>query len=293
MRSIIGDYKQYLEDLNYSKTTMELYSSNVLEFEKFLKRYNGLRLTEATRTEVLQYLYFINEKNNKSRTRRHKLFALKNFYKWLKKIHPMINPTYGIDSMKIAPSLPKYLNLEQAQELQNIYNEENSRNSFKYNLIISLFLQTGLRISEVCSIKLDDIDMLNCVLKVKCKGNYQRSVYFTTELQKLIKTYSREYEPLIFLFESKKGKQYSRRGMHQIIANAFKIAGIEGMSAHSLRHTTATIMYENTKNILLVKEFLGHKSIESTMIYTHVSNDDIRNAVNSNPLNRRYRWGKV
>lgn len=280
MDSLIKLYRRSLEELNYSINTINLYEKDILEFKDFLK----FDLRFAKREDVLQYLYFINEKGNKTRTKRHKIFALKSFYKWLRLKN---NPTLGINPVKIAPRHPKYLSLEDALKLQNIYNEENCRNPQKNNLIIRIFLSTGLRISEVCNFKLED--MSNSQINVVTKGNKQRVVYFTNQIQNSLKSYCREFKPEVYLFESKKGKQYSRRGMHQIIANAFKIAGIEGMSAHSLRHTTATIMYESTKDILLVKEFLGHKSIESTMIYTHISERELRDAVSRNPLNRRYR----
>ena len=279
MRDIILEYKKYMELKNYSANTIELYLWDLKDFIEFLKVYDNVLLEEATKTEVLQYLYWINEKGNKSCTKHHKIYSLKSFYKWYCKNYGGINPTYAIESNKIADRNPRCLTLAQAKLLQDITQNR------KHNMIIKFFLNTGLRVSEVCNIKLADIDMANCSVNVKCKGNKYRTTYFTTKLKKDLEIYLGEYEPYIFLFESSRGRQYSRRGIYEIIQNAYKLAGIKGMTVHSLRHTVATLIYEKTKDILVVKEVLGHESIESTMIYTHVSNEAVRDAVRRNPLN--------
>lgn len=279
MRDIILEYKKYMELKNYSANTIELYLWDLKDFIEFLKVYDNVLLEEATKTEVLQYLYWLNEKGNKSCTKHHKIYSLKSFYKWYCKNYGGINPMYAIESNKIAERNPRCLTLDQAKLLQDITQNR------KHNMIIKFFLNTGLRVSEVCNIKLTDIDMANCSVNVKCKGNKCRTTYFTAKLKKDLEIYLGEYEPYIFLFESGRGKQYSRRGIYEIVQNAYKLAGIKGMTVHSLRHTVATLVYEKTKDILVVKEVLGHESIESTMIYTHVSNEAVRDAVRRNPLN--------
>lgn len=285
MENTMTKYKEYLQLKNYSTSTIELYLYDLSNFKNFLKEYDNLDIGKVTKTEVLQYLYYLNDNGNKSRTRHHKLNALKSFYKWYCKIYGGINPTYNIKPIKRAKTLPKHLSLEQALNLENIFTEAETKNYLKYNTIIKVFLNTGLRVSEVCNIKIKDVDMENRSINVECKGDKQRQVYFTNELKKCLKTYSHAYKPQIYLFESKPNKPYSRRNMYEIIQRAYKLLGIKGMTVHTLRHTVATILYEKTKDILVVKEFLGHQSIESTTIYTHVSNEAIREAVEKNPLN--------
>lgn len=275
--------------MNYSKTTIDTYSRSIKNFYLFIRKYDGLNFDEVTKADVLQYLYYLNETRNKTRTRYQKLYALKAFYKWYIRRTGMINPTYKIESPKLAETLPKYLNLSKAKELQNAYNKENSRHYLRNNLIIQLFLLTGLRVSELCNIELSNINIAENSINVKCKGNKTRTTYFTNEYKKLLIFYCRKYKPQIYLFESKPNIPYTRRGIYEIISKAYQLIGEEGYSVHSLRHTAATLIYKQTKDLLLVKEFLGHESIESTKIYTHVDEEDIRKCVESNPLNTKRR----
>lgn len=275
--------------MNYSETTIDTYSRSIKDFYIFIRRYNNLDFSEVTKADILQYLYYLNETGNKTRTRHQKLYALKAFYKWYIRITGMINPTYKIESPKLAETLPRYLNLSKAKKLQEAYNESNSRNYLKNNLIIQLFLLTGLRVSELCSIKLSNINIAENAINVKCKGNKTRTTYFTNQYKKSLIFYCRKYKPQIYLFESKPETPYTRRGIYEIISKAFQLIGEKGYSVHSLRHTAATIMYKHTKDILLVKEFLGHESIESTKIYTHIDEEDMRKCVDNNPLNIKRR----
>lgn len=286
MKDSMIEYKEYMKIKNYSETTIDLYLRTLKDYKEFLEVYDNLTPEEATKKDVLQYLYYLNEKGNGSRTRNRKYYTLKSFYKWYCRKYMKVNPTYAINSIKIAERLPRYLNLQQALQVQNIFTERNTMYYKKFNMIIKLFLNTGLRVSEVCNIKLSDIDIPNCSINVKCKGNKYRTTYFTTKLKKELEIYCDEFKPYVYLFESRRGKNYTRRGIYEIVQNAYKLAKIKGMTVHSLRHTVATLLYENTKDILVVKEFLGHASIESTEIYTHVCIDEVREAVNRNPLNR-------
>lgn len=135
-------------------------------------------------------------------------------------------------------------------------------------------MQTGLRLSEVANIKVEDIDLKNQTIKVKCKGGRERIVYISNRTKTLIEEYDKKEG---YLFEIKK------REIQYIVTNAMKKLDIKG-STHTLRHTIATKMYEQTQDILLVKEFLGHRSTESTQIYTHISNKLVKEAVEKNPL---------
>ena len=272
-------FKKHLEINNYSDRTIELYLNDLKDFYNFIQEYNNLTFKDVTRTEVLQFLYYLNDKGIKTTTRHHKFFAVKSFYKWYRGKHPMIDPTYSVESGKIAKRIPKTLTFNQAKDLVDVYE------NLKYKMLIKMFLNTGLRVSEVCNIRLEDVDMSNCCLNVKCKGNRTRQVNFTTKLSNELKIYCSKFQPINYLFESYKGKQYSRRRVHEIVSEAYKELGLKGFTVHSLRHTVATMLYENTKDIKLVKEFLGHESIESTIIYTHVNNEILKEAVKRNPLN--------
>lgn len=230
--------------------------------------------------------------NNGPNTRRRILSAIKTFYKWLflkykHLLRDRQNPTLKIPNIETIQRLPKYIQLDKAKSLENIFNKDNSRNPIRNNTIIILFLNCGLRISELININIEDINFDKKELIVMGKGNKERIVFLNktsmAALEKYLNTLDTNKGAL---FTNLKGKRLCNNSIENICQKAFKLAGLEeyNYTTHTLRHTAATYMYKSTKDILLVKEFLGHSSIMSTEIYTHVINDSVKNAVNKNPL---------
>lgn len=147
-----------------------------------------------------------------------------------------------------------------------------------------------MRLSELSNIKIKDINFENKSILIIGKGNKERTVYLTDKIIKQIKEYvgTRQIIDLSEnLFVNNKNTKLSNRSIENICDKAFKLAGIgnKGYTTHTLRHTAATYVYNTTKDIIVTKNLLGHKHIVSTQIYTHISSEELKKAVNSNPLN--------
>lgn len=298
----------------YSKNTITSYNSDLLIFFNFIryyldidmevKNYNIFIFMKIKRSDIIAFLTYLNfTKDNNPYTSQRRLAAIRSFYKWLmisvygKNIKE--NPTDNIGNIKKVERLPKYLSLEQSKEIQEIFSMHNSKYYIRNNAIISLFLSTGIRASELIRINIKDIDFDNKRIYIIGKGNRERVVYFSelckTKLKKYLeyrkRTECKDLTSNDALFINKRGKRIGIDGVENVCKKAYKLMGLEDRhyTAHTLRHTAATIMYKYVKpDIKLVKEFLGHSSIASTEIYTHIYNKDVENAVTKNPLNKYY-----
>lgn len=305
---ILDDYLKYLKDMkNFSDTTIKSYEIDLRLFFKFIieyKQYNIYLINlslflilKVTVDDIYSFLVYLNYyKNNSAATRKRKLAAIKSFYKWIYLKDPntkIENPTKNINSITLPYRLPKYLSIAQTKKIQSIFNTENSNYPIRDNLIINMFLSTGMRISELLGINIKDINLIDNSIKVKGKGNKERLVYFSDSCKSLLEIYlnTRKSEEKA-LFLSSWNKRICKSSVENICHKAFKLMGIgdKHYSPHTLRHTFATIMYDNSNgNILLLKELLGHSSIQSTEIYTHVHSNKIKEAVEKNPLSNFYK----
>ncbi len=213
-----------------------------------------------------------------------------------------VNPAQDLENPKLDKRLPKYLTLDQSKELlesasnpeisTNHGNHDNSERNFA---MITILLNCGVRLAELVNINISDIDFENNKLNVIGKGNKERTIYLNNACIKAINEYLKvrpvdgvKFNSRDALFLSEQKKRISRRTVQYIVKQELKIAGIEKAekySVHKLRHTAATLMYKyGNVDIRALQELLGHESISTTEIYTHVDNEQIRNAVESNPL---------
>lgn len=232
-----------------------------------------------------------------------KASTIRIFYHYLcnktKKIP--VNPAQDLESPKIGKRLPKYLSLEQSQELLQSAesasqaghgNHDNKERNFA---ILTLLLNCGMRLQELININISDIDFDDEKLNVIGKGNKERTIYLNKACIKAINEYLKvrpkdgvKFDSRDALFLSEQKKRISRRSVQYIVKEELKIAGIEKAdkySVHKLRHTAATLMYKyGNVDIRALQELLGHESISTTEIYTHVDNEQIRSAVENNPL---------
>ena len=307
MPIILKQFEIYLrERLNYSEQTVNAYINDLLLFFEFLKNYNSLDLEikdfnifilgNVKEHTIYAFLVYLNNyRNNTASSRKRRLACLKTFFRWLYRIkEPTFshkqNPLENISSIPQMVRLPKYLSLEQAKKLQNIFTTDNCRNPLRNNTIITVFLNTGIRISELISLNISDIDFVNRRAIIMCKGRVERYIFFSKAVINRIKEYiDTRKDDNEALFISSLNKRISKDTITNICKRAFELIGIEdtkGYSAHTLRHTSATVMYKTTKDLLLTSEFLGHKHITTTEIYTHIENEDVRNAVLNNPLSK-------
>ena len=271
---MLSKYTDYLKLMNYSDKTIEGYTYDIKVFMEYLKTEKGtdspIMIYNTKREYIINYMVYLNyTKENSSTTRRRKFYAIKSFYNWITKIYNIDNPIKDIKFTVLHQKLPRALSLDQAKSLINYYKDERNR------LIIYLFLNTGMRVSELVNVKIENIYSDSII--VKGKGNKTRKVYLNKKCQQMVYSY---------INGRKEGKLFNlqKNRVQVIVKNALKEIGCEDFSTHSLRHTAATLMYRNTHDILLVKEFLRHESLAATQIYMHIDNNLVRDAVNSNPL---------
>ena len=193
----------------------------------------------------------------------------------------------NLDLPKTKKSLPKYLTLEEAEKLLSVIDGKNKERDYA---IITLFLNCGMRLAELVSIDYNDIKADN-TLVITGKGNKERVVYLNQACVDAINTY-RKVRPNDgvkdkALFLSSRNQRINPRTVEIMVENNLIKAGLgdRGLSVHKLRHTAATLMYQHWNvDVLVLKEILGHENLSTTEIYTHISNESTRVAVNSNPL---------
>ena len=289
---------------NRSSQTIKAYKKDILIFLEFIKEYweleikiediNIFLLSRVTETMIYSYLIYLNEyRNNTASTRERRLASLRTFYKFLyNKYYPNFcnnNPLKYIKPIPLAVRLPKYLNLEQAREIKQVFNKYNSSNPIRNNCIISVFLMTGIRLSELASLSITDFNFKkeDQFVRIRLKGNKEKNVYFCKPLIQQIRLYlDTRDDSCNALFISNRKNRISIDAVADICKKGFLLIGIKDnkYSTHSLRHSAAVLIYNQTKDLLVTKQFLNHVNISSTQIYAHIEDENIRNAVNCNPL---------
>lgn len=250
-------------------------------------------IKNATRLDAMEFLAeFQQNHDNHAKARSRKVSAIRSFYKYLNVSVGKLseNPMQNLETPSLKKALPKYLTLEQALELLTHIETNFTERDF---CMITLFLNCGMRLSELCGINLADIK--DNRLKLLGKGNKERIVYLNESCLNAIYSYldvlnSGEKVKRVdkdALFLNRAGKRIGPRRVEQIVEDCLKQAGLDGMgiSPHKLRHTAATLLYQNAGvDIRVLKELLGHESLSTTEIYTHVSNRQIEDASNKSPL---------
>ena len=304
---IAGDFLSYMETIrNKSPNTIKEYYYDLrIYFRYILKnKYNHSenlenikiklitiqQLEEVTLSDLYSFMtYLARERNSSSRTRARKVATLKSFYKYMqtKAKAIKVNVVSELDSPKIIKDLPKYLDLNEAKKLLSVIDGKHKERDYA---IITLFLNCGLRISELVNIDLDRIK--NDTISIIGKGNKERTIYLNKASLYSIKNYLivRPNNNLVdkkALFISDRNLRISRKTVHVMVKNNLLKAGLDAnkYSAHKLRHTAATLMYRHGQvDIRTLQKILGHESISTTEIYTHVDNMQLRDAIEKNPL---------
>lgn len=233
----------------------------------------------------------------KPATRARKISSIRIFFKYLTaKVHILSeNPAQDLETPKQGKRMPKYLSLEESRKILDVADNEDNRNHERDYAITTLFLNCGLRLSELVGINIPDIEFDECKMTVIGKGNKERTIYLNKACMKAISEYLNnarprnniKYDSKNALFLSERRERISRRTVQLIIEKVLRNSGLDTQkySVHKLRHTAATLMYQyGNVDIRALQELLGHESISTTEIYTHVSNDQVRSAVENNPL---------
>ncbi len=297
--------------LHKSQLTVLEYGSDLRSFFRFLlmergsvnsdtpfnkisvKNISDDLIYNAAADDVYEFINFCrNEKNNSENTRLRKFSSISSFYKWMK-AHNFIdvNPMENLERPKHKKSLPKYLTLE---ESINLLDHIDGKNKERDYCIITFFLNCGLRLSELVSLNYNDIRS-DRSMKVTGKGNKQRTVYLNDACMDAYEQYMKKRpsegikpKDKNALFLSQQKQRISPKTVQHIVNTLFEKTGLggQGFSTHKLRHTAATLLYQHSNtDVMLLKELLGHESLATTEIYTHVVNEQLKNAVDSSPLN--------
>lgn len=248
----------------------------------------------VTISDLFAFLvYCKNERGNNAATRARKTSTLRIFFRYLcEQTHQLDqNPALMLESPKVKQSLPKHLTLEDSLELLNSVEGDNQKRDY---CILTLFLNCGLRLAELCSLNISDIR--DGSMTVTGKGNKERLVYLNdaciTAIEEYLKVRPNEninYSDRNALFISRNHRRISPKTIQHIVKTYLEKSGLggQGFSTHKLRHTAATLMYQHGQvDIRVLKDILGHSNLGTTQIYTHVSDTQIKNAVDSNPLSK-------
>ena len=312
----IVEYVRYLEVIaGKSPNTAFSYYCDLRGFSRFMKRRRGLVPEDAelkdidpkgldtafwgsvTKEDIYEYLYFLNREcgNKKSSTAR-RLASLHGFYDYLvNQVNKLTeDPTAAIKPPKQDKVLPKYLTAEQSMELLESTQTQSDFPERDYCMVV-LFLNCGMRLSELVGMDLGDIDLEQRQIRLFGKGHKERMVYLNDACVDALQRYLSKRNTLeglqpkekaVFVTRRRK-ERISNRRVEQLVTGAMKAAGLKGFSTHKLRHTAATLMYQTGNvDILTLKQLLGHSSVGTTQIYTHLQEFQVRAAIEENPLGK-------
>ena len=316
---VLRDFLSYHETIKgHSRATVDEYFLDLRNFFRYLIIERGLvpRSTElddisiqdvdlkliasVTLNDVYDYMAFLSRdkvKNERSHepeyglmasSRARKIATIRSFYKYLtvKTKQLDVNPVEGLDTPKTTKSLPRYLTLDESRRLLDAVDGVNRERDY---CIICLFLNCGLRISEIVGLNIGDVR--GDSLRVIGKGNKERIVYLNDACQAAIEAYKPVRSQMVgssvsALFVSNRRQRMGREAVHAMVKKTLLKAGLDPdkYSSHKLRHTAATLMLQNGVDVRTLQEVLGHEHLNTTQIYTHVDNSELRVAAQANPL---------
>lgn len=311
----LNSFLEYLTViLNKSPNTVKEYNYDLAHFFKYLMHHYGLSseeeiksidihdmsidvLKRVTLDDIHSFLFYLTSTyHSKAATRARKAASIRVFFSYLTQKEKLleINPAQGLETPKIDKRLPKYLSLDESKQLLAVTKSESDENKERDFAMITLFLNCGMRLSELVGINIKDINFSDSKLTVIGKGNKERTIYLNKPCMDAINEYLAvrphdgvKYDSKDALFLSKRKERISNRMVQEIVKKELGRAGLDmnKYSVHKLRHTAATLMYQYGKvDIRALQVLLGHESISTTEIYTHVDNEQVKDAVNSNPL---------
>lgn len=311
---ILKEYLDYTEViLGRAPSTTKEYGYDISNFLQFIKKSKEnldekledihiidipiKYIKDVTIVDLHSYMAYLEKSSgNSPRTRSRKVSSLRSFYKYLVQVRELFseNVTDKLSLPKTSTRNPVYLTLEESEHLLNTILEETKNPTFRTRdyAMVSLFLNCGLRVSEVQSINISDIK--DHILKVIGKGDKERYLYLNESCITAIQEYLKYREPKDpeedALFLSNRRTRISVRAIQRRVDHYLKLAGFDTnlYSTHKLRHTAATLMYQHgNADIRVLQEILGHESVQTTQIYTHLDNDIMKNALDNNPLNKK------
>lgn len=309
---VIKDFLGYMQNIKgKSQKTVDEYYLDLRTFFRYIKvlkgkvnkdvEFNKISISDVdvdliksiTLTDIYSFMdYAINDRQNNAKTRSRKTSSIKSFFSYItnKRCLISINPAEELEVPKTKKSLPKYLTLEQSIELLNSVDGKHKERDY---CILTIFLNCGLRLSELVGLNLNDINFNDNIMTVTGKGNKQRIIYLNDACISALKSYiavrPNDTKDKKALFISRLNKRMGSQAVQDVVYKYLKKIGLDGngYSVHKLRHTAATLMYQHGGvDVRVLEEVLGHENLGTTEIYTHLSNEQLEKAANSNPLSK-------
>lgn len=267
-----------ISERGYLRNTIESYSREMRRFVEFITGLGIESPEDITQNHILRYLNFLSDFNLSKRSQHHNMVVVRQFFKFLlRERYIGINPASLIDIPKLSQSLPDYLTVEEVDRLLSAPTDKGWV-GIRDLAILELMYSAGLRASELCDLKIDDIDLSAGFVRVFGKGSKERLVPIGQSAIMKIKEYLKrsrgslqKTDVVNYLFLNKNGKRLSRVGLWKILRRYAKIAGIKkDIYPHILRHSFASHLIQNGADLRAVQQMLGHSDISTTQIYTHL-----------------------
>lgn len=317
--AMIRDFLTYHETIQgHSRKTVDEYYLDLRNFFRFMKMEKNLAprsdeldsvsiddvdlnlVKSVSLTDVYAYMSYLSRDRATSANSRNKTFGLsasararkiatiRSFYKYLTNKAKLLdeNPVQELESPRAKKSLPRYLNIDESVQLLASISGDNQERDY---CVFTLFLNCGIRISELVGLNINDIN--GDQIRVLGKGNKERMLYLNDACKQAISDWLvvREMSQTSgenALFITRKKTRFSTAGIHNMVKKRLAASGLDSsqFSSHKLRHTAATLMLQNGVDVRTLQEVLGHEHLNTTQIYTHVGNDDLRLAAQANPL---------
>jgi len=286
--SLLCDFCDYLKiDKNYSDLTVESYRTEIKKYLDFFKD-QKISINNIKNNNIKEYLNYIKHQNFSDRSLAHNVSVIRTFYKFLL-IEKIVdnNPSEFLELPKIKKSLPNTLSKEEVERLLDI----NLTNNYSYRnkAMLELMYATGLRVSELVNLKINDIDFENCFVRTLGKGSKERIIPINDYSIYYIKQYILEYRPQMmkkhyhdYIFINNHGLPMTRQGFFKIIkALADQKQIKKQISPHTLRHSFATHLLDYGADLRSIQEMLGHSNLSTTQIYTHISSEHLKESYNN------------
>ena len=277
------EYLSYIEfERRLSKNTVASYANDLDKYYLFLKKRNISSVSKITKKDILEYLEYLSQEGVSVTSIARKLTTIKNFHSFLYQRELINNDVASsIERPKLRKTLPKVMTVEEVDRLLDV--PLNTIFDYRDKAMLELMYATGLRVSELLNLTLNDIDFENCIVRCMGKGKKERIIPIGEYVLDSMKKYL-EKRPKLYLmkrddhlFLNNHGKGLSRSSFFKMIKKRLKICNINiDISPHTLRHSFATHMIEHGSDLRVVQELLGHSDISTTKIYTHISNQKVR-----------------
>ncbi|MBQ3298011.1 MAG: tyrosine recombinase XerC [Bacilli bacterium] len=278
------EYLEYLKyQKNYSDYTIKSYKDDVLEYLNYLNR-EALNFKKVEYSDIRFYLMYLkDEKKDDNSSINRKLSSLRGFYKFMANEGIVKSNVFSlVNGPKKSKKLPRYF---EYNELEELFKVPDTRNPLGQRdlLLLEMLYATGVRVGELVSIKVKDIDLNNRNILILGKGNKERFVQFGEYCEDILKEYLKDGRKILnskdseYLFLNNNGGELTERGVRFILDKLIKQTGInKNISPHMIRHSFATHLLNEGCDLLTVQKLLGHESIKATQIYTHVTTDRLK-----------------